>query len=81
MEYRLDQDRVVHPKRYSTGESHLLSDPFLYLWIVFVHHEALEDHEEFTINLSRPTGFKPRGRYNLILQIEIRQRGFLISTG
>ncbi len=26
VEYRLDQDRVVLPKRYSTGESHRLSD-------------------------------------------------------
>ncbi len=65
VEYRLDQDRVVHPKRYATGESHPLSDLFLYLWIVFVYHEAHEDHEEFTIKLYRPLEFKPRGRYNL----------------
>ncbi len=28
-------------------ESHPLFDLFLYLWIVFVYHEAHEDHEEF----------------------------------
>jgi hypothetical protein len=48
------------------GESHPLSDLFLYLWIVFVYHEAHEDHEEFTIKLYRSLRFKARGRYNLI---------------
>ncbi len=73
-EYRINQDRVVCPKRYSTGESHRLSDSpnpnltenFKYLWTVFVYHEAHEDHEEFTIKLYRPLRFKPRGRNNLI---------------
>ncbi len=67
MEYLLDQDQVVRPKRYSTGESHFLSDLFLYLWIVFVYHEAPEVHEEFTIKLYQPLRFKPRGRYCLII--------------
>ncbi|MEE9568857.1 MAG: hypothetical protein V3W37_05670, partial [Candidatus Binatia bacterium] len=49
VEYRLDQDRVVCPKRYSTGESYLLSDLLFYLWTVFVYHETHEDHEEFDI--------------------------------
>ncbi len=66
MEYLLDQEHVVLPKRYSTGESHPLSDLFLYLWTVFVYHEAHEDHEEFTSKLYRLLRFKPRGRYNLI---------------
>ena len=34
--------------------------------IVFVYHEAHEDHEEFTIELHQPLRFKARGRYNLI---------------
>ncbi len=42
------------------------TENFKYLWIVFVCHEAHEDHEEFTIKLYRPLRFKPRGRYNLI---------------
>ncbi len=74
VEYRLDQDRVVLPKRYSTGESYLFSDSlnpnstenFKFLWIVIVYHEAHEDHEEFTIKLFRPLCFKARGRYNLM---------------
>ena len=72
VEYRLDQDRVVRPKHYSTGESHPLSDLFLYLWVVFVYHEAHEDHEEFTIKLYRPLRFKPRARYNLIQAFMLR---------
>ena len=67
VEYRLDHDRVVLPKRYSTGESHPLSDLLLYFWTVFVYHEAHEDHEELTIKLYRPLRFKFRVRYNLII--------------
>ncbi len=47
VEYRLDQDRAVRLKHYSTGESYPLSDLLLYLWIVFVYHEVHEDHEDF----------------------------------
>ncbi len=58
-------------------ENHRLSDSlnpnstenFKYLWIVFVYHEAHEDHEEFTIRLYPPLRFKLRGRYNLIQPI------------
>ena len=39
------------------GESHPLSDLFLYLWIEFVYHEVHEDHEEI---------------YNLILRCVLR---------
>ncbi len=69
VEYRLDQNRVVGPKRYSTGESYLFSDLPLYLWLVFVYHEVHEDHEEFIIKLYRPLRFKPRGS----------PRGFLVT--
>ena len=37
--------------------------------IVFVYHEAHEDHEEFTIKLYRSLRFKARGRYKLIATI------------
>ncbi len=47
-------------------ESYLLSDLLLYLWTVFIYHEAHEDHEDFTIKLYRPLRFKPRVRYSLI---------------
>ena len=62
------------PEALFHRESHRLSDSlnpnstenFKYLWIVFIYHEAHEDHEEFTIKLYPPQKFKPRGRYNLI---------------
>ena len=47
VEYRLDQDQVVRPKRYSTGESHPLSDPLLFSVLgalcVFARGPSLSD--------------------------------------
>ncbi len=58
--------RLCASHRSSDSLNPNLTENFKYLWIVFVYHEAHEDHEEFTIKLYRPLRFKPRGRYNLI---------------
>ncbi len=49
--------------------------------IVFVYHEAHEDHEEFTIKLYRPPRFKPRGRYNLITNYSSENDGGCGGSG
>ena len=68
-------------------ESHPLSDLFLYLWIVFVYHEAHEDHEEFynlipLCVLRALCGDISLSRYNLLFlceKVQLRMSPFLRS--